>query len=55
MYHLVEAASIKEVVFGIQENGIFSSTWDKNGGNALIICDRKNNWGREFLDFGRPS
>jgi hypothetical protein len=51
MYHLVEANCIKEVVFGIQENGVFSETWDTTGGNALIICDRKTLWGKEFLDF----
>jgi hypothetical protein len=51
MYHLVEADKIREVVFGIQENGPFSMCWKHDGGNVIIVSDRYTSWGNEFEDF----
>jgi hypothetical protein len=51
MYHLVEAEQIREVVFGIQENGPFSTCWKNDGGNVIIVTDRYTSWGNEFEDF----
>jgi hypothetical protein len=51
MYHLVEVDKIKEVVFGIQENGPFSTCWKNDGGNVIIVSDRYTSWGNEFEDF----
>jgi hypothetical protein len=51
MYHLVEAKSIKEVVFGVQENGVFPKFWNETGGNVIIISDRYETWGDCFEDF----
>jgi hypothetical protein len=51
MYHLVEADQIREVVFGIQENGPFSKCWKNDGGNVIIVSDRYTSWGNKFEDF----
>jgi hypothetical protein len=51
MYHLVEADKIREVVFGIQENGPFSTCWKTDGGNVIIVSDRNTSWGNKFEDF----
>jgi hypothetical protein len=51
IYHLVQAEKIREVMFGIQENGPFSTCWKIDGGNVIIVSDRYTSWGNEFEDF----
>jgi hypothetical protein len=51
MYHIIEATKIRQVIFGIQENGPLSDCWKEDEGNLLIVSDRVNSWGNEFEDF----
>jgi hypothetical protein len=51
MYHIIEATKIRQVIFGIQENGPLADCWKEDEGNLLIVSDRVNSWGNEFEDF----
>jgi hypothetical protein len=48
---MVPASTIKEVVFAIQENGLLTDCWGKDGGNAIIVSDQITTWGDCFEDF----
>jgi hypothetical protein len=44
MYHIIEATKIRQVIFGVQENGPLSDCWKEDEGNLLIVSDRVNSW-----------
>jgi hypothetical protein len=51
LYHIIEALNIRELIFGIQENGALSDCWKDDEGNVILVSDHLNSWGNKFEDF----